>query len=69
MTYNSFREALTETEKEITEKINSDRKFHIMGIKVRYICAKKLKKKKLHLKQLQRIIIDAEQKMTIINKM
>lgn len=45
MTYNSFREALTETEKEITEKINSDRKFHIMGIKVRYICAKKLKKK------------------------
>lgn len=25
-------------------------------------------KKKLHLKQLQRIIIDAEQKMTIINK-
>lgn len=67
MTYNSFREALTETEKEITEKINSDRKFHIMGIKVRYICAKKFKKK-LHLKQLQRIIIDAEQKMTIINK-
>lgn len=67
MTYNSFREALTETEKEITEKINSDRKFHIMGIKARYIYAKKLKKK-LHLKQLQRIIIDAEQKMTIINK-
>lgn len=45
MTYNSFREALTETEKEITEKINSDRKFHIMGIKVRYIYAKKKKKK------------------------
>lgn len=67
MTYNSFREALTETEKEITEKINSDRKFHIVGIKVRYIYAKKFKKK-LHLKQLQRIIIDAEQKMTIINK-
>lgn len=44
MTYNSFREALTETEKEITEKINSDRKFHIMGIKARYIYAKKLKK-------------------------
>lgn len=43
MTYNSFREALTETEKEITEKINSDRKFHIMGIKVRYIYAKKKK--------------------------
>lgn len=41
MTYNSFREALTETEKEITEKINSDRKFHIMGIKARYIYAKK----------------------------
>lgn len=45
MTYNSFREALTETEKEITEKINSDRKFHIVGIKVRYIYAKKFKKK------------------------
>lgn len=67
MSYNSFREALTEKEKEIIEKINSDRKLHIMGINVRYIYAKKIKKK-LHLKQLQRIIIDAEQKMTIINK-
>lgn len=67
MSYNSFREALTEKEKEITEKINSDRKLHIMGIKVRYIYAKNIFKK-LHLKQLQRIIIDAEQKMTIINK-
>lgn len=44
MSYNSFREALTEKEKEITEKINSDRKLHIMGIKVRYIYAKNIKK-------------------------
>lgn len=45
MSYNSFREALTEKEKEIIEKINSDRKLHIMGINVRYIYAKKIKKK------------------------
>lgn len=45
MSYNSFREALTEKEKEITEKINSDRKLHIMGIKVRYIYAKNILKK------------------------
>lgn len=44
MSYNSFREALTEKEKEITEKINSDRKLHIMGIKVRYIYAKNILK-------------------------